>query len=1793
MGIVDSVKGFYYNLEDKWYDVLDALDKKQVPVYKIIDPIDKIIPSFLLFILLLLFILILLAYFVRFGVINEFTLTAIDSSSKVKLEGVVVSGNIDETAFSKVTGSDGKAVITVYSLGPNLFEFVSSLFFNSKQKYSAVISAEKGGYEKINKEKYPLSSTKADIKLVKMKSKDPNDPVGPFTSGAEVELIDNSTGERIVDPKGLAFVKYGCSNKSISPKTSSDGHDGVIDGKFKLVEIGCNFVVKGAYSPNYQEISGVNMELDPSKSLTSIKLTKLIPTDKGVVKIFFVEENSEPAKPLVGIKVRLLDLSGNSMVEGTTDYSGLIQEEVFPGNYLITGVSPDGTYYSLTSDANQLIVAKVGQIAQKTIYLRRMDPALARSLRIKVVDYNGKTPLKDVLVYPQQLVLGEEGKKNALGIIGYCANSCKTDANGLIVVTGLSSLDEGKIIVSLFKENYVNNIFVPTLFKTDSLEYQLIEMAKTDYDEDTGNAGKALVAVKSITNLRPLYPARTYLYYDSRELGISNISIIQSGKIVGENGEALFENIQKTNKDDYYAKAIYDSIEGNSNRKKIEAGKTTVFDVNINTAVSYFEVNLINGYAGTSKDVNNKQNAVVTITSKDQINPTPQRLIFDSDNNVFKSGLLDKGGMYDLNVSLEGYVPVERIVGLSINGKNTINVPMYTDIDEVQIIFKGFFRELSDAINPSIETGVNFLDLNNFIGESKGYYSSVDVVVGKTLKDGNVLGAIRVNDKLKLVNPVVTNQFFQQARLYSRHPQEKQPYNDDNYYVQSEDYEVDNGSELSKQLGVVWEGKIERGVYNITTELNFAKTTRDGDKIDFNYSAKQNDYLSISEARGNKRFEIGAPTCEVSENNPNCSGVYFITTFNGKSINSENYDYNSNNKTFSKLEEVVELDVEKGNELTIELFNNFEENLDFNLTLYSYNGSIEEFNNSPSGVLKFDSRDGSQFKKIGDKVSVGKHSRSTKMNVEIFSNQPKSSSLIVAVAQTNKGSYYLFISTYISGKKLHLVGGDFYSGVPNQTVHGEVVDSNGKPVELESVNWKILAGCKNEEIIREGHSSIDSINKSHFEMVIEGEYVYNKDCLVVNGVAIDPIYEELNEKRIADVGPVDPELQCTTIGLVNSLNNTDAFLPFGGGTTITITNNCDNSIKFIIESGLIIEGDSSGTLYPEEKYSFRVIGKNKNYNPQIRHSDILGVFPVSIKAKLESSAKNYSRIKLLKVHVSDDGQCFKISKDVFDLLNNDSESRKFFIKNDCQDNMFEDYYIPKTTLDLLGVKLNDYKPKYDYIDLNYELVVHGGSYGVERRAFSRKEVMITEVYDVSKIDSSRIGGDKDGLKEYKNFVITVRRDVNATSKKLMFKWIDDSENPGYGAVIDGDITIEYYDKPSVNVKVNNNFQFDSNNKISCEDPQLGHRDDYCECNNYEYAPGAEISSLRNGILYVIFPEGQVKSVSLNILASPNPKNLFINLKLFLNYDDYVFVPVLTGDPKTNVIQTGEFRIYPREEENVFLLREFTNPVINPELKINAVLCKRILTNTAWVEEGKIYWINKHVDNYGGVSNYCSSPSNAVIKSVESEGHLVTNIPQSLINKWNEGETIAQFNWMGVEKETKGFWTNECNQEADTCKVLNKTNDGFNLNNLVDMAKGNINNYVALCEQPIPAGVNPNIITYDYCKALNIVCDSDSGVCEDGLNQLFDAFQTAGYIDVINPMTELRVVSAKTNNADLDNSTVMVWIEGGILKAKFLGKNYEGHDDKTIDLEIIDEDLVGDVYGRLKIVDYINKINYVQ
>ena len=51
------LKELYYKGEEKWYAFWDKINE-HLPVYKIIDKIDAIAPSFLLFLILLLFIIL-------------------------------------------------------------------------------------------------------------------------------------------------------------------------------------------------------------------------------------------------------------------------------------------------------------------------------------------------------------------------------------------------------------------------------------------------------------------------------------------------------------------------------------------------------------------------------------------------------------------------------------------------------------------------------------------------------------------------------------------------------------------------------------------------------------------------------------------------------------------------------------------------------------------------------------------------------------------------------------------------------------------------------------------------------------------------------------------------------------------------------------------------------------------------------------------------------------------------------------------------------------------------------------------------------------------------------------------------------------------------------------------------------------------------------------------------------------------------------------------------------------------------------------------------------------------------------------------------------------------------------------------------------------------------------------------------------------------------------------------------------------------------------------------------------
>lgn len=126
MGIGEKLKDIYYLGEEKWYAFWDKVDA-HIPVYKAIDPIDNVVPSFALF-LIIIFLMLLMLTTNLFGAIGgaEATLRL----SVVDSDGASVSG-------AKVTlaGIEGEYYTNEFGLIQEL-----SVPFNSVIE----ITAEKG-----------------------------------------------------------------------------------------------------------------------------------------------------------------------------------------------------------------------------------------------------------------------------------------------------------------------------------------------------------------------------------------------------------------------------------------------------------------------------------------------------------------------------------------------------------------------------------------------------------------------------------------------------------------------------------------------------------------------------------------------------------------------------------------------------------------------------------------------------------------------------------------------------------------------------------------------------------------------------------------------------------------------------------------------------------------------------------------------------------------------------------------------------------------------------------------------------------------------------------------------------------------------------------------------------------------------------------------------------------------------------------------------------------------------------------------------------------------------------------------------------------------------------------------------------------------------------------------------------------------------------------------------------------------------------------------------------------------
>ena len=114
-----DVRALYHQGEDAWYGLLDKVEKA-VPVYKVIDPVDKIIPSFAVALGLVLLLLVFGIILPVFSGSGDVVLSFRDEQGS-PAAGVGVQISYNGIVVEETTNSVGKILLKGIANGTTLF----------------------------------------------------------------------------------------------------------------------------------------------------------------------------------------------------------------------------------------------------------------------------------------------------------------------------------------------------------------------------------------------------------------------------------------------------------------------------------------------------------------------------------------------------------------------------------------------------------------------------------------------------------------------------------------------------------------------------------------------------------------------------------------------------------------------------------------------------------------------------------------------------------------------------------------------------------------------------------------------------------------------------------------------------------------------------------------------------------------------------------------------------------------------------------------------------------------------------------------------------------------------------------------------------------------------------------------------------------------------------------------------------------------------------------------------------------------------------------------------------------------------------------------------------------------------------------------------------------------------------------------------------------------------------------------------------------------------------------------
>jgi hypothetical protein len=294
-------------------------------------------------------------------------------------------------------------------------------------------------------------------------------------------------------------------------------------------------------------------------------------------------------------------------------------------------------------------------------------------------------------------------------------------------------------------------------------------------------------------------------------------------------------------------------------------------------------------------------------------------------------------------------------------------------------------------------------------------------------------------------------------------------------------------------------------------------------------------------------------------------------------------------------------------------------------------------------------------------------------------------------------------------------------------------------------------------------------------------------------------------------------------------------------------------------------------------------------------------------------------------------------------------------------------------------------------------------------------------------------------------------------------------------------------------------------------------------------------------------------------------------------------------PKYNYIKFnsdfGEHTIYPIEGMS-FVIKVLDDPVVSEALAAKQKYCFYKKSGFAEYQfgtidnKGHVFWIPRQfmpAIGPGSAEEYCQK---GLFKGIN--GDLLGNEYVNNIISLAEIEALhnslknASLSWLG-DNSSKGLWTGNCNN--DSCMALLRKSDGTFVEERVPIFE--LSRFAPLCGTISPFNVEPSS---NECDELVTCTPLDAGAASSGPYNVCSLKST----EEIN-LSNLSVTNVRANDSiSLSDNSISLWIEGNLIKAKFIGDKHPDYSDGSIEMKIVNNGVNGDQYGIINITDNVNQ-----